>query len=271
MTDLLIWNKKVAKAWQAKSVVELEYAIQELLHEIVEFDDCFVAFFSSGVPPILGFPSSCSDEYVNGPYLLDPFYQAWKRGASDGVYLQDDLINNRLSVRSYLENYFASTGLTGEAGFLMTLSAEVSAHLSIGRTRNGAKFSAREMEELASALPIMPQLLQKLWKMMPHVSEQRIQEAQSFHDRLSVAFETFGSSVLTPREVEISQLLLKGVSPKSIASLHEIAIGTVRNHLKSIYRKLDVTSQIELAGLFWEAVFEMPVEHQSDPLLSRCG
>ncbi len=45
---------------------------------------------------------------------------------------------------------------------------------------------------------------------------------------------------LTPREVEILQLLIKGYSIKLIASELFIAFDTARAHLKNIYRKLHV-------------------------------
>lgn len=45
---------------------------------------------------------------------------------------------------------------------------------------------------------------------------------------------------LTPREIEILQLLVKGYSVKLIASELFIAFDTARTHLKNIYRKLHV-------------------------------
>lgn len=51
---------------------------------------------------------------------------------------------------------------------------------------------------------------------------------------------------LTDREVEITELLLRGSSPATIASTLFISVHTVRNHVKAIYRKLGVSSQVEL-------------------------
>jgi DNA-binding CsgD family transcriptional regulator len=66
------------------------------------------------------------------------------------------------------------------------------------------------------------------------------------------AFRNFGASALTPREQEITKLLLKGFSAKSIARILGISPGTVRNHMKQVYSKLEVNSQVELVGLFFE-------------------
>jgi DNA-binding NarL/FixJ family response regulator len=50
---------------------------------------------------------------------------------------------------------------------------------------------------------------------------------------------------LTPRETEILSLLAKGNSYKLIAAALQISMETVRTHLKKVYDKLHVHSQIE--------------------------
>ena len=56
--------------------------------------------------------------------------------------------------------------------------------------------------------------------------------------------------ILTPREIEITALVLQGHSSGSISRHLSIAPGTVKNHRKSIYQKLDVSSQSELFAMF---------------------
>jgi DNA-binding NarL/FixJ family response regulator len=50
---------------------------------------------------------------------------------------------------------------------------------------------------------------------------------------------------LTTREKEILELLVKGYSYKMMASELNIAMDTIRNHVKKIYRKLEVNSATE--------------------------
>jgi len=50
---------------------------------------------------------------------------------------------------------------------------------------------------------------------------------------------------LTPREVEMLRLLAQGASTDQIAETLHIARETVRNHVRSILRKLDVHSRLE--------------------------
>lgn len=51
--------------------------------------------------------------------------------------------------------------------------------------------------------------------------------------------------LLSPREKQILDLLVKGFSYKMIAEQIEISIDTIRSHIKKIYRKLEVNSATE--------------------------
>ena len=51
---------------------------------------------------------------------------------------------------------------------------------------------------------------------------------------------------LTPREIEICKLLIKGYSQNEISEALNITIHTVKIHAKNIYRKLNVNNKIDL-------------------------
>ena len=70
------------------------------------------------------------------------------------------------------------------------------------------------------------------------------------HEHLTACFRDFGKSILTQREREITQLLLRGHSTKSIARELEIAPGTVMVHKRNLFAKLGITSQYELFSSF---------------------
>jgi len=57
------------------------------------------------------------------------------------------------------------------------------------------------------------------------------------------------NGVLTAREVEIVQFVLKGHSNNSISLHLEISEGTVKIHRRNIYRKLEISSQSELFAM----------------------
>ena len=57
------------------------------------------------------------------------------------------------------------------------------------------------------------------------------------------------TALLSPRERDVWRLLVDGSSTAEIAETLYLSIHTVRNHRKAIYRKLGVSSQVELMRL----------------------
>ncbi|MEA5259134.1 response regulator transcription factor [Arcicella aquatica] len=62
--------------------------------------------------------------------------------------------------------------------------------------------------------------------------------------------ETIIEGVLTKRELEVVDYLLKGQSYKEIADKLFISYSTVNDHIKKIYSKLEINSKGELLALF---------------------
>lgn len=57
------------------------------------------------------------------------------------------------------------------------------------------------------------------------------------------------SSALTPRQLEILQLLAEGRSTREIADQYVLSVSTVRNHIQNILTKLGAHSQLEAVTL----------------------
>jgi DNA-binding NarL/FixJ family response regulator len=55
---------------------------------------------------------------------------------------------------------------------------------------------------------------------------------------------------LTPREIEVAKSLIDGNSYKQVAYYLHISPGTVKQHIKNIYRKLQVNSRVQLIKEF---------------------
>jgi DNA-binding NarL/FixJ family response regulator len=55
-------------------------------------------------------------------------------------------------------------------------------------------------------------------------------------------------SGLTPREIEVCHLLREGCENREISSRLSICVNTTKNHIKSIYRKLNAKSRAELVA-----------------------
>ena len=55
---------------------------------------------------------------------------------------------------------------------------------------------------------------------------------------------------LTPREMDVTQGVLDGLSYKMIADKHKLSIDTVRMNIKHVYKKLKINSKGQLFNLF---------------------
>jgi DNA-binding CsgD family transcriptional regulator len=84
--------------------------------------------------------------------------------------------------------------------------------------------------------------------------------------QIDLAFRTFGASLLSPREKDVMEMMLRGYSTDSTAERLGIALETVRRHRKSIYRKLDVSSQTDLFSLFLNSMSCLGEAGGDDPL-----
>lgn len=55
---------------------------------------------------------------------------------------------------------------------------------------------------------------------------------------------------LNLREQQVVELILEGLSYKMVASEMGVSINTIRKHIKSVYRKLNINTSMELAQLY---------------------
>ena len=72
--------------------------------------------------------------------------------------------------------------------------------------------------------------------------------------------------MLSPREKDVLELMLRGYGTDVSAERLTIAVETVRRHRKSIYRKLDVSSQTDLFSLFLNSMSCLGQAAGDDPL-----
>ena len=96
------------------------------------------------------------------------------------------------------------------------------------------KLKAAILEVLEGGAPMSPVIAKKV---INYFSNQAVMELQH-------------SEELTAREREVSHLLIEGKTYKQVAYDLNIAPDTVRQHIKNIYKKLQINSRIELVREF---------------------
>ncbi len=196
------------------------------------------------------------DDYQEGPYLLDPFYLHSQEFIGARLARLRDLAPDRFYQAEYFRNYYVQTGLAEEIGFTVDIDGEVS--LVISAMRAHKAFSAREFRDLEMLVPFVGAIAKKQWSgLINEFSSQTQGQAPRLPQLIEDAFQAFGRNLLTPREAEVVEYILKGHSADATGRALGIASGTVRIHRRNIYAKLRVSSQGELFSSFMASLSEL--------------
>lgn len=187
------------------------------------------------------------EDYQVGPYLLDPFYLACTRNQAPGLWRLRQFAPDHFYLGEYYVTYYQQTGLTEEIAFFVDLADGAKAVLSLMRSTCSPAYSRDEMQLLDCAQPVVEQVVNEAWELCRAHAPRPVQDLDY---KIREAFDQFGAHVLTARELEVVQMLLRGHSSASVAEHLAISPGTVKIHRKNIYAKLGIGSQSELLGLF---------------------
>lgn len=216
---------------------------------------CLMAFHEDAPPAVLHHSMDDKtaehylDRYLAGPYLLDPLYQLALRAREPTVCRYRDASPDRFRSSEYYRQYYEQTHLRDEMDFLVRVSNDTTLVLVVGRFHR--MYGKAELQRLRSIQEVVYVAMQAIWRQQ-HADTRTADRNENLHRHLTRCFENFGDDRLTAREREITQLLLRGHSAKSVARELRIAPGTVMVHKRNLFSKLGISSQYELFSLFIE-------------------
>ncbi|ABS17525.1 MULTISPECIES: response regulator transcription factor [Brucella/Ochrobactrum group] len=194
------------------------------------------------------------EDYQEGPYLLDPFYLQSSRPGDPRLVRLRDMAPDRFYQGEYFRNYYVQTELAEEIGFMFNVEPNICIVISAMRTSK--PFSAHEFRKLGELVPFIGAVGRHNWADLSKQFTQTSQQPET--DNLSKiiqhAFRNLGRQILTTREVEVTEYILKGYSAEATAHALGISCGTVRIHRRNIYGKLHINSQGELFSRFISAM-----------------
>jgi DNA-binding CsgD family transcriptional regulator len=230
--------------------------VSNLLRNIVEFDHVVIFGYVGMSRPLAlfnDFPDDRRrlhvDEYLEGPYLLDPFFLASTGTVLPGLWRMSEIAPDRFYQGEYFRNYYAQTGLAEEVGYLIEVHESLSIVVSL--MRRTRRFSKAEIRSLKAVWPIIEAACKRNWRAVATNDDNLSPALEQSVER---AFLSIGEGILTPREREVVEHTLRGNSADAIGKMLGIASGTVRIHRKNIYSKLRISSQGELFSEFIAAI-----------------
>jgi len=257
------WNASIGTVIASIGTPEFAGDLVTALRGLVRFDYSVMFAYCGDARPLDlydDFPANKRRVFVTmyqeGPYLLDPFFLAGTRMVDPDLYRLKDLAPDRFYQSEYFRSYYVQTGLSEEIGYFVDLPGSVMAVISLMRADHSPAFGAREFRELQAAEPIVRAAAGQHWSEL----HRRFSDGEpdggpsNIQRHIDHAFRTFGKSVLTPRERDVVEYVLKGHSSEAIGKILEISSGTVRIHRKNIYSKLGINSQGELFSQFIRAL-----------------
>ena len=247
------WHQAIANVIESSGGKDAANGLIAAIGSVVNHDGtCLIAFHSDASPDVIHHTLEPAgrkhylERYLAGPYLLDPLYQLAFSKKSPSLCRFRDELPDRFRSSEYYHQYYERTHLHDEMDYLLQVSQQTTVVLVIGR--RSKRFSKAELQRLQIIEPIVRASVKRIWEAWIERSNTRSGKDE-MHTRLTRSFERFGESVLTERERQISQLLLRGHSSKSIARELKIAPGTVMVHKRNMFGKLGISSQYELFSL----------------------
>lgn len=248
------WHDHVAALVAATDARSIARTLLSLLDATVLTNGTALLAFHKDSPPDVihhslapGRARHYLDRYLAGPYLLDPLYQLALESDRPTMCRFRDAQPDRFNSSEYYRQYVERTHLVDEVDFFLGVSSISTLVVVCGRTEK--RFTRPELDRLQCIQAIVLAAMQKVWSGIgdQHSANDR---NRGMHKRLTECFEKFGEGSLTQREREISLLLLRGHSSKSIARELGIAPGTVMVHKRNLFSKLGITSQFQLFSCF---------------------
>lgn len=230
--------------------------LMTLLHESLSFDCAVILGHRAGKHPIYLYDSIPErrellfQHYLTNAYLTDPFYLELIAQGKKGVFSLNNIARSSPAFSEYHRAFYQKTGWQDELCLTIQITSERWVVIYLGNLSAGQSFSEVQIDTLKQRFDVFAALCRQHWEPSPfHLAQPSSDNSQVGHAILQ-AVASFGATHLSPREQQVTSLLLQGLDSEEIAESLGITLGTVKNHRKRIYAQLQVSSLSELFRLF---------------------
>ena len=244
--------------------------LADLIHSVAEVDELAVFHYVRSEVPRRVFdlhPKPARDrlhsDLLKAAYLIGPYYNTLvKAQANDGYYHIDQITPDSFRASEYHRIYYREKKVSDEGMYYVKLNSSRSMGVLVERVRPSPPFDKSTLGDQRALQPLISALVRLRWQMIGT----RVTQGQVVNVQMATALENFGHDILSYRERQIAELILRGHSSKSGARELGISSETERVHRKRLYSKLGISSQSELFWMFIQAVGYFNPEEQNDPL-----
>lgn len=270
MSSLSVFSKQLAQLIPSVGTPQFPAELIKTLGLLVPVEDATILVYPRGDLPVLEYfrvnketGRTTLDRYLQGAFLLDPFYLAAHQDKRFGVFRLRDLSPTGFRDSEYYRNWYRNCGYQDECGYLFPLKGGGFVNVALGRTRPRASFTKTHFSLLEDIAPTIETLCRAQW-----AEPASRGTGPNLRAQLHKALDAFGSSLLTERESQVINLVLHGHSTKTVAEKLSISMETVKLHRKHAYAKLEVSSQAELFYLFLDSLMSAQDYEGGDTLVA---
>ncbi|MGN8116796.1 response regulator transcription factor [Labrys sp. 22185] len=228
------WNRGLAEAFAATSPAQLAERFAPSARNLLAADSCHVGLYlreGACVTIDGGRPDRWNRQYDRGLFRQDPFFQKFAATRQDFLLPLSSFDTFHFEKTPYYRDFYRPSQTIDEITGVFNLSPGTAGYVTFFRHRGSPGFIHADLVLAEGAGDAIRLVLERLW---------RLWQTGRRAGRIG------GKTGLSAREQQILDLMLEGGCAKSIARRLAISPGTVRNHIKSIYAKLGVHSQVEL-------------------------
>lgn len=172
------------------------------------------------------------DKLYQSRYMhMDPLNPALHEAGSETVIHMDSLMSpQRIEQLSYYQDFLRPMGYRYVADMFFRSGGKIIAVITLLRAIAQGPFSRDELTLLRKLQPFLEFTLNSVY--LP----ERIAQRKSIAERYR----------LTPRELDVLELVLSGAGNKAIAGQLLLGLPTVKSHLQHVFRKTSVATRTEL-------------------------
>jgi DNA-binding CsgD family transcriptional regulator len=252
------WLAALGTAAQEIAAEDFPTHLLHLFGALIRHDMALVVRYVEEAPPDFlvceGLAPHLVELYRAGLWRYDPFYGFWQDHREGGLASLREILPPPAR-RGYYHRVFQRRQAKIEDELGLFLPAEATGSLGLFLERSTGSFSPEEMRLAAAVAPLMAGLyrahrLVAAAAAVPSPRQAPREVDGRALDHLARQAVEQSPVPLTRRERDIVALILSGQPSLRIAGRLGISRGTVKNHRRRIYRKLQIASERELFVTF---------------------
>lgn len=203
-------------------------------------------------------PAEVVELYQSGFFRFDPFYRYWREHGHGGVQTLRTATTPAERETDYFTRFLPASGIVDDLAVYLPSGDGASIALFL-ESRRG-RFPKAAVDWLEETYPLVLALHEAHLAASPVRADRAAGPTEPAPPGLDfeAVFQAFAAGTMTPRERDIARLILLGYPTSAIAKALKIGAGTIKNHRRRLYDKLDITTERELFTQFLAHLARMP-------------